>query len=158
MKIKEFILTKREDSKGARDFYISAEAHKDFLIPMQEKLSKYSVEMTELILYSILLAAKNRKSKFGHSNVSGSYSQKDKTEEPPKAVFNITNLDSSKLEFLLSIMVDLYGDESIFDYKEMIRNLEELAEEGLKILYDRFSQDYLISPSKFIDDIFNGKL
>ena len=158
MKIKEFILKKRDDSKGARDFYISAQAHDNFLNPMQEDLKKYGVEMTELILYSILLSAKNMKSKGGHSNVSSSYLQKTKSEDPAKAVFNITNLDTSKLEFLLCIMVDLYGDQSIFDYKEMIRNLQELAEEGLKILYDKYTQDYLIGPSKFIDDIFNGKL
>lgn len=158
MKIKEFILKKREDSKGARDFYISAEAHKDFLTPIQEELNKYSLEMTEIILYSILLSAKNRKNKLGHSTRSGDYSQKNKPTDPPKAVFNITNLDASKLEFLLSVMVDLYGDESIFDYREMIKSLEELAEEGLEILYNKYSQDYLISPSKFIDDIFYGKL
>lgn len=158
MKVKEFILKKREDSKGPRDFYISADVHKDFLTPMQDELGKYGVEMTEIILYSILLSAKAKEANHSKSYDSNIGKQKNKSEEPPKAVFNITSLDTNKLEFLLSVMVDLYGDESIFDYKAMIKTLEELAEDGLAILYNKYSQDFLLSPSKFIDDIFYGRI
>ena len=156
MKVKDFVLKKREEEKGPRDFHISDYTHNKFLSPISEELKKFSVEGREIILFAILLSAKKRKLDSGKSNFS--HKIKEEREGPPKAVISIIELDSEKIEFLLSIMIYLFGVESIFNYKEMIKTLEELAEEGLDILYNKFTNDYLNSPSKFADEIFNGKL
>ena len=154
MKVKDFVFKKKDESKGPRDFTVSSITYNKFLMPIIDEFGKYNVEMTEIILFSILTSARNRKKGFRDGNL---HNDKDASGEPRSAIFSITNLDSGKTEFLLSVMVYLYGEESIFNYKEMIKNLEDLAEEGLEIIYNKYEDEYLKSPSKFIDDIFNGK-
>ena len=157
MKVKDFVLKKKDESKGPRDFTVSSITYNKFLMPIIDEFGKYNVEMTEIILFSILTSARNRKKGFRDGNLHND-KEKDASGEPRKAIFNVTNLDSGKMEFLLSVMVYLYGEESIFNYKAMIKNLEDLAEEGLEIIYNKYANEYLKSPSKFIDDIFSGKV
>ena len=58
----------------------------------------------------------------------------------------------------MQILINLYGVESILNYKDMMRKLVQLAEDGLELLYYKFSDDYIRSPAKFADDILNGKI
>ena len=157
MKVRDFLLKKKDESKGQRDFSVSSITYNKFLRPIIDEFRKYNVEMTEIIFFSIQTSARNRKKGFRDVN-SHNDKKRDASGEPPKAIFSIANLEPRKMEFLLSVMVYLYGEESIFDYKEMIKNLEDLAEEGLEIIYNKYEDEYIMSPSKFIDDIFNGKV
>ncbi|MCL4325845.1 MAG: hypothetical protein M1481_03345 [Candidatus Thermoplasmatota archaeon] len=157
MKVRDFFLKKRVETKGPRDFYITAGTYDNFLKPLSEEFNKYNVEMNEIIFFSILLSAKNRKNSSSNSELHD-HSRKNGSEGSPKGIFNISELDQDKMNFLLSVMVYLYGYESIFDYKDMIKKLEDLAEEGLKILHDKYAKQYMMSPSKFADNIFKGEL
>lgn len=158
MKVKEFILKKREEEGGPRDFILSGKAYNKFLQPISEEFKKYSVEMREIIFFSILLSANHKNDVNTNQNIKFNNDRENDSKESPKSVFSIIDLDTGKFEFLLSIMINLYGVESILNYKDMMRKLVQLAEDGLELLYYKFSDDYIRSPAKFADDILNGKI
>lgn len=159
MRINEWLARNRDEFKGPRDFPIASNIRDKFLTPLDKEFEKYGVERTELILYAISLAAKSRKSGQSLLRKSRDKHTRSRGEDlTNKMIFNITNQDPEKLEFLAAVMIDLFGPDSIRDYKDMFAKLQELAEEGLEILYEKFTEEYATSPSQFIDKILDGTL
>lgn len=152
MKIKEYIIHQYNEAGGPRDFIITSGAHENYLKPLHKELSKFGVEMTEIILYAISVAAI---SKSAENNNFGENSDWHSGQEH---VFQIPNLDEDKIEFLLSVMIKLYGVNSLSDYKQMIKRLEQLAETGLQQLHETFFEEYFKLPDKFIDLVAEGRL
>lgn len=150
MRVKEFIFKKYEDSKGARDFRIPTSVHENYLNPIISAFKEYNVEMTEIILYAIALAVKDRIKNNRKSDFNA-----EKSKEST-ALFGIPSLDPDRLEFLVSVVVYLYGPDSIFDYRDFVNKTQNLAIEGLKLLHEKVQDEYLLSPSKFMDNIINS--
>ena len=150
MRVKEFIFKKYEDSKGARDFRIPTSVHENYLNPIMSAFKEYNVEMTEIILYAIALAVKDRIKNNRKSDFNA-----EKSKEST-ALFGIPSLDPDRLEFLVSVVVYLYGPDSIFDYRDFVNKTQNLAIEGLKLLFEKVQDEYHLSPSKFMDNIVNS--
>jgi hypothetical protein len=150
MRVKEFIFKKYEDSKGARDFRIPTSVHENYLNPIMSAFKEYNVEMTEIILYAIALAVKDRIKNNRKSDFNA-----EKSKEST-ALFGIPSLDPDRLEFFVSVVVYLYGPDSIFDYRDFVNKIQNLAIEGLKLLHEKVQDEYLLSPSKFMDNIINS--
>jgi hypothetical protein len=154
MKVREFMIKKHEDSKGPRDFRIPISVHENYLDPIKKGIAAYSVEINEIVLYSISIAVKYHEKDLGTNNLKNIPKMEESKEST--ALFGISTLDSDKLEFLMCAIIYLFGPESILDYKDTIDKLQNLAIEGLKLLHEKYENEYHISPSKFIDEIVNN--
>ena len=152
MKIKEFIINKYNSAGGPRDFIIDSNSHDNYLKPLHKELSKYGVEMTEIIFYAISIAA--------NSDILETENVTEQTDAASGQanVFQIQSLDEDKIEFLMAVMIKLYGVDSLSNYKQMIKRLEWLAKVGLSKLHESFLENYIRFPDKFINSIVEGML
>ncbi len=155
MKISDYFKKLYEEEIIPRDFRINTYYASNYLDKLYNELHEdyEDLEKRELLLIGLSIGYFYNKN--GIIVNKDCIETSDKSNKDKRAIAKISEFGDEQLSFLLAISIDIFGIK-IFEepnkFKEVIQKLEELTNDGLKILYcEIFSKYYSSSPSMFWD-------